>query len=747
MMINVPNDLQLTRRRFGLGVGAFVATFGLGTEAFAQGADAIPPPVSFGKNKRLDGWIWVGEDNTVTVFTGKAELGQGILTALAQIAAEELDVEVGQVRMVSADTSRGPDEGYTFGSQSVEQSGAALRMAGAQARALLAGAAAQVLQAEAASLTVEGGIVHALGGKRTTYGEIVRNSPSLLRRPVNPGSVKPKSLSAYRLVGRDVPRIDLPAKVLAKGAFLQDMREPGMLFGRVVRPPRQGAELGEVDERAVRALPGVVSVTRKSSFLGVVASREEQAVAAATRLANSARWTGSVRLPDEANLAQEIRNLAAEDIVIKETGQATPPSDAVRWVEATYSRPYLFHASIGPSCAVAKYAKGRLTVWSHSQGVFALRAELATALGLDPQNVGVVHVQAAGCYGHNGADDAAFDAAFLAMSVEGRAVKLQWSRQDEFAWSPIGPAMVMKARAGLSADGKVIDWSYEVWSNTHTNRPGQPGGLNLLGAWYLGKGFKVGPPVKIPQPSGNGDRNAVPLYDLPRQRIVNHLLQEMPLRTGSLRTLGGHGNIYAIECFMDELALAAGADPVAFRLAHLRDPRARAVIEAAAKAAGWGNARPSDGRHGRGFAYARYKNVSTYVAVAVDVDVDRGTGQVRIARAVAAVDAGRIINPDGVRNQCEGGIVQGLSWALKERARFDREAITSVDWSSYNIMTFSEVPVIDVVLLDRPSDPSLGAGEATNGPASAALANAIANAIGRRVRDLPLSPESIKAAL
>jgi nicotinate dehydrogenase subunit B len=746
-MIGTSYDLKVTRRHFGLGVGAFVATFALGSAAPALAADGPSPPMSFGKNKRLDGWIWVGEDNTITVFTGKAELGQGILTALAQITAEELDVGIGQLRMVSADTSRSPDEGYTFGSQSVEQGGAALRMAGAQARAVLTAAAAQLLRADAASLKVEGGVVQAPDGKRTSYGDLVRSAPSLLRQPVDPATVMPKSPSTYSLVGRDVARIDLPAKVLAKGVFLQDLREPGMLFGRVVRPPRPGAKLLDFDEKAVRALPGVVSVTRAGSFLGVVAKREEQALAAAARLGRSARWSGGVRLPDEANLAQAIRGFAGEDIVIKETGQAMPAGDAVRWVEATYSRPYLCHASIGPSCAVAKFAKGHLTVWSHTQGAYPLRGDLATALGLDPRDVDVIHVQAAGCYGHNGADDAAFDAALLALSVQDRAVKLQWSRQDEFAWSPIGPAMVMQAKAAVSAEGRIVDWNYELWSNSHATRPGQPGGLNLLGAWHLDKGFHISPPAKIPQPFGNGDRNALPLYDVPRQRIVHHLLSEMPLRTGSLRTLGGHGNLYAIECFMDELAQAAGADPVAFRLAHLRDPRARAVVEAAAKAAGWESTRAGGGRRGRGFAYGRYKNVSTYVAIAVDVDVVRTTGDVRLIRAVAAVDAGQIVNPDGVRSQCEGGIVQGLGWALKERARFDREAITSLDWSHYPIMTFGEVPAIEVVLLDRPNDPSLGAGEATLGPASAALANAVANALGQRVRDLPLSPERIKSLI
>jgi len=738
---------QLTRRRFGLGLGAVVATFSLvpvgGRAQVVEG----PPPMSFAKNKRLEGWIAVSDDNVATIYTGKAELGQGILTALAQIAAEEMDLGLDQVRMVSASTARSPDEGYTFGSQSVEQSGSALRAAGAQARWLLVAAAAERLQVDASTLKVERGRVRSADGRQLAYGEIVRGDAALLERDVS-ARVRPKPRAEHKLVGRSVTRIDLPGKVMAHGVFLQDMRLARMAFGRVVRPPSPGAVLETADEKRVRALPGVVAVVRIASFLGVVAEREEQAIAAAKALQASARWTaGALTLPDENRLPQALKSFARDDTVIKETGKPPEPATVVKWVEASYSRPYLSHGSIGPSCALASFADGRLTVWSHTQGVFPLRGDMALALGLPPQSVDVIHVQAAGCYGHNGADDAAFDAALLARALPGRPVKLQWTRQDEFAWSPIAPAMLMEAKAGLSAEGRIVDWNYELWSNTHATRPGQPGGLNLLGAWYLGEGHHVSPPLKIPQPFGNGDRNAVPLYELPRQRIVHHLLTEMPLRTGSLRTLGGHGNIYAIECFMDELALAAGADPVAFRLAHLPDPRARAVLQAAADAAGWKPGAASDGKRGRGVAYARYKNISTYVAVVVDIDFDRASGKVSLVRAVAAVDVGQIINPDGVVSQCEGGIVQGLSWALKERMRFDALAVTSVDWAGYPIMTFDEVPPIEIHIVDRPDAPPLGAGEATVGPASAALANALAHAAGKRLRDLPLTPERVKAIL
>jgi len=735
------------RRGFLERSGVIVATFALGLPPVGAQTSAAARPVSFAKNGKLDGWIAVDDAGAVTVFTGKVELGQGILTALAQVAAEELDVDLHQVRMVSGNTVRGPDEGYTFGSQSVEQSGSAVRAASAFARATLIAAAAKRLDVDPAALTVESGVVRAPDGRRTGYGEIVRDDPKLLERDVS-HLARPKAPDSYRIVGKSAPRIDLPDMVMARAVFLQDIRLPGMVFGRVVRPPSAGAELQSIGEAGARALPGVLAVVRLSSFLGVVAEREEQAISAAGALSKAARWKpADGRLPDEARLPQELERFAREDIVVKEAGLARATDEAARWVEATYSRPYLSHASLGPSCAVAKVEPGRVTVWSHTQGPFPLRGDLATALGLPPDYVQVIHVQAAGCYGHNGADDAALDAALLAMAVPGRPVMLQWSRRDEFAWSPAGPAMLMRAKAGLSADGKVIDWDYGLWSNSHASRPGQPGGLNLLGAWYLGKGHHISPPLKIPQPFGNGDRNAVPLYDFPRQRIVNHLLTEMPLRTGSLRTLGSHGNVFAIECFMDELAQAAGSDPVAFRLAHLTDPRARAVLQAAAEAAGWTRSYPSDGRRGRGVAYTRYKNISTYVAIVIEIEVDRVSGKIQVTRAVAAADAGLVINPDGIISQCEGGIVQGLSWALKEQLRFDRQAITSADWASYPIMTFDEVPPIEVRLLNRPNDPSLGAGEATVGAASAALANALANATGKRLRHLPLTPDRVRALL
>ncbi|MDR6393321.1 molybdopterin cofactor-binding domain-containing protein [Paraburkholderia phenoliruptrix] len=740
-----------SRRRFGQQAGALVALFSLAP--FASRAQTplpsvqkVPQPVSFRENPRLDGWIRVDERGHVTVFTGKAELGQGILTALTQIAAEHMDVDLSSVSIVSADTSRGPNEGYTYGSQSVEQSGAALQAASAQARAVLVGTAARQLGVPAEGLTVRAGVIYAPDGRTVRYGDLVRGERSLLARAVT-ADAPVKRPADYRLIGHSIARIDLPAKFTGGAAFVQDMRLPGMLFGRVVRPPRAGANLIDVDLERARSMPGVVAVVRDGDFLALAAEREEQAIAARAVLANAARWSDAhADLPDVDALPAALRSWRSEDTVAAATGQDVPVPPDVRWIEADYSRPYLSQASIGPSCALAWLNGAHMTVWSHTQGAYPLRGDLAAVLGMAVDAVDVVHVPGSGCYGHNGADDVALDAALLARAVAGRPVKLQWMRDDEFAWAPISPAMSMRVRAALTPEGRIADWQYDVWSNTHAARPGQPGGINLLAAWHLRKPFTPSPFLRIPQPYGNGDRNAVSVYALPRQHVVNHLLLDSPIRTSSLRTLGAFGNIFAIESFMDELAKAANADPAAFRRAHLSDPRALAVLDAALAKANWRADEKLPPGRGRGLAYSRYKSVQAYAAVVVDVDVERESGTVKITRVTIAADLGRVINPDGAKNQIEGGALQALSWSLKERVSFDRREITTRGWADYPIFTFEDVPPVDIVLIDRPEMPSLGAGEFSVGPAAAALANAVAAATGGRVRDLPMTPQRVKAA-
>jgi nicotinate dehydrogenase subunit B len=650
--------------------------------------------------------------------------------------------------MISGDTAQTPDEEYTSGSQSIEYGGTAIRLACAEARALLLARAATRLDTPAERLTVADGTIRALDDRRLGYGELAAELD--LHREVT-AKVEPKPASSHKIVGTSTLRRDIPGKVTGGVAYVQDLRLPGMVHGRVVRPPRYGAKLEAVDAAKVGALPGMITVVRDGSFLGVVAEREEQAIRARQSLMESARWSGGDELPDPAGLSAHLTSLPSQDAVV--SSKQAGASAAVRTLEATYTKPYIAHASIGPSCALAMSENGRLTIWTHSQGVFPLRRDLAKAMGLEESAVRCIHHEGSGCYGHNGADDVALDAALLARAAEGRPVRLQWMRDDEFAWEPYGPAMVMRARAALSADGRIVDWNYEVWSNTHSTRPASPGSdarnNNLLASWYLAEPHPPIPPRVILQPTGGGDRNAVPLYEFPNQRIVNHFIPAMPLRVSALRTLGAYGNVFAVESFIDELAAAAGADPIAVRLAHLKDERARAVIETVARIAAWQANERGDAERGRGrgIGFAKYKNLSAYVAVIAEVEVDRASGVVRVPRVFAATDAGQVINPDGLRNQIEGGIIQSTSWTLHEAVRFDRAAIQSRDWSSYPILTMPEVPTVEVELIDRPEERPLGCGEASTGPTVAAIANAFAHATGRRIRDLPLDPARVKAAL
>jgi CO/xanthine dehydrogenase Mo-binding subunit len=738
---------KMTRRQFGQAVGSLVISFSL-VPHLAAAADAPARlPGSLNNNRMLDAWLRIEADGSATIFPGKVELGQGAVTALVQIAAEELDLPFHRVHPAPTETGASPDEGVTSGSQSMESGGTALRFACAEARAILLDRAAAKLGIAVEKLKTEKGFVLARGSKRISYGALVAGD--VFHKEAS-GKVAPKNPTQYRIVGTPVPRLDIPAKVSGGAAYVHDMRLPGMLFGRVARPPIYRAALTDVDQGSVSAMPGVVAVVVNGDFLGVIAAREEQAIAARTALLKNAKWTQPPDLPDSDRIHDWLKHATLQDNVISSKSADAP--QAAKYLEASFTRPFLSHGPIGPSCAVAQFhAPDRLQIWSHSQGIYPLRQDLAKALDMPPAAITVSYVEGSGCYGQDSADDVALDAALLARAAGGRPVKLQLMREDEFAWEPYGPAMVSNARAGLSADGHIVDWQYELWSNTHNMRPGAPDGVNLLAAWYYENPKKAAPPRNLPQPSGGGDRNALPLYDFPNQKVTNHLVIDMPLRVSALRTLGGYHNVFALESFMDELALAAGVDAVEFRLRHLKDPRAKAVIEAAAKKAGWKHgtnlAQGNTAMHGRGIGFAKYKNLATYVAVIADVAVDAKTGAIRVARLVAVADAGLIINPNGLANQIQGGCVQSTSWTLHEQVSFDRRHITSRDWVGYPILTFPEVPEIDVTLLDHPGEEALGAGEAAQGPTAAAIANAVANATGRRIRDLPLSAERVKHAL
>jgi CO/xanthine dehydrogenase Mo-binding subunit len=734
------NLMMSSRREFTAGLGSIIVSFSLDPKlAFAQQAAKLPG--SLAENRMLDAWIRIDADGSATIFPGKVELGQGITTALTQIAAEELDLPFARVRVLTTDTSRSPNEGVTSGSQSIEYGGTALRLASAEVRGILLDLAAKRLGVATDTLTVVDGTIRSADGRKVGYGELAAEVD--LHREAT-AKIAPKPPAAHKIVGKSIPRFDIPNKVTGGVAYVQDMRLPGMVHGRIVRPPRPGSKLDNVDEAAVKSMPGVIALVRDGSFLGVVAEREEQAIKARQALINSAKWTLGPELPDPAKIYDVLLALPAEDIVISDK-QAPMPEDA-KEIEATYRKPYMAHASIGPSCALAEFKDSKMTVWTHSQGVFPLRNHLSLGLKLPIADIRCIHAEGSGCYGHNGADDVGLDAALLARAVAPRPVRLQWMRDDEFGWEPYGPAMIMRAKAAL-ADGKIVEWNYELWSNTHSTRPTEPGGNNLLASWYLAEAQNPAPPRMIPQPAGGGDRNAIPLYDFPRQRIVHHFIKEMPLRVSALRTLGAYSNVFAMESFLDELARAANADPIAFRLAHMKDPRARAVIEAVAKKANWKEGEAGDGRRGRGIGFAKYKTLSIYVAVIAEVEVDPASGVIKVPRAFAVADAGQIINPDGLANQIEGGIIQSTSWTLHEQVRFDRDRITSRDWQGYPILTMQEAPHVEVELINRPTEKSLGAGEGAQGPTVAAIVNAFTNATGKRIRELPLTPDRVKAAL
>jgi CO/xanthine dehydrogenase Mo-binding subunit len=695
---------------------------------------------SLNTNRSLDRWIRFDPDASVGVRVGKVEIGQGILTALAQIAADELDLRLDQVRIVTANTEANPNEGMTSGSRSVEESGEALRHACAEVRALFLEAAARRLDVSIEKLQVVEGVFQA-DARQATYWDLAAEVD--LAREAS-GQAIPKQAADLTLVGRTAPRIDLPAKVFGEPAYVQDLELPGMAHGRVVRPANYSATLRSVDEAAVRALPGVIAIVRDGNFLGVVAEREEEAIRAQAALAKACEWDAPQKLPGEAQIYDYLLGRPVQTEVVSDKNDAAAKSRGKATVEATYLKPYIAHASIGPSCAVARYDRNRYEIWSHSQGIFPLRGDLMKCLRVPAERIVVHHADGSGCYGHNGADDVALDAALLARAASPRPVKVQWMREEEFGWEPFGPAMVMKLSASLDQAGHVVDWNHDVWSNPHSNRSGRGAGSTLIAAPHLADPVPVSPPVDMPLPAGASHRNAIPLYDFPSQRVARHLITDTPLRISALRALGGFANVFAIESMMDELAARCGADPVAFRLRHLKDPRARAVIERAAQMAGWKAGEKGDGVQGRGIGFCKYKNLGSYCAVIAEVELEQN---LRVVRAWAAVDVGRVINPDGVINQIEGGIVQATSWTLKEAVRFDTHFVTSRQWEGYPILTFGEAPRMTVELIDRPEQPSKGAGEGAQGPTGGAIANALAHATGVRVRELPLTRERIVAAM
>jgi nicotinate dehydrogenase subunit B len=694
-------------------------------------------PLSITNNRRLDKWLRFQPDRTVRLAVGKVEIGQGVLIALSQIAAEELDVDLARIDILSGDTRDAPDEGSTSSSLSIEVSGRSVRLISAELRARVLGRLAQRLNCSADDLTIEDG-AFLQDGNPTGHDYWSFAGPEDFAADIT-GTAHPKSPSAYKVVGQPAPRRDLIAKV-SGAAFIHDIVRPDMLHARTLRQPSRGAKLQSLDEAAIREAAGSpIQIVRVGDFVAFVGQDETAVQRAAVAAPNHANWTGVRVLSPVQQEAAWFRDQPADD---RHLGDPDPPP-AGTVVSETYSRPFVAHAALAPSCGLAEYRDGHLSVWSHTQGVYPLRNSLADILGLPRERVTVRHSHGAGCYGHNGADDAALDAAIVAMQMPGHCIRVQWRREEEFGFEPVSTAHMTRIQAVLDDAGRPIDWTAEVWAGSHVQRP-------VFGGTMLAHEALPNPPppAKANDPTeangGGGTRNAFPAYDFPAKRVIHHLALQTPVRTSSLRGLGALPNIYALECMMDELAERAGVDPVAYRLSLLSDPRARHLIQDVASRCGWSERGPVGTGRGLGLAWGRYKNKAAYACVAVELDVDQ---DITLRRAWCAADAGLVINPDGARNQLEGGIIHAASMTLKEQVTLDGDGITSLDWDRYPIMKFSEVPEIEATIVHNPDQPTLGMGECTFGPTAAAIGNAVAHALGVRIRDMPLTRQRIAAAL
>jgi CO/xanthine dehydrogenase Mo-binding subunit len=696
-------------------------------------------PPSLAANPTLSSWLQVSAEGHVVLSPGKVEIGQGIVTALAQIAADELDIDIGRIRMIRATTAGSPNEGVTSGSLSVQQSGRAVRQVCAEVRQIFLGAAADRLGVGIDALEIGDGEISGPGNVRTSYWELA-DEVSLDRAATS--GVTPKLATQRALAGNSVQRVDIPDKVFAHPRFIHDQPLPAMLHGRVMRPEMPAAKLLELRDDAARGISGLVAIVRDGNFAGVVSETEDGAEAALKALRKGAAWSAGEPLPDEVGLADWLKSQPVESTVID---KKTAPlgRENKRTFRRQYTRPYIAHGSIAPSCAMAQWSGDRVHVWTHSQGVYLLRTDLALVLKIPAENIVVEHMEGAGCYGHNGADDVALDAVLLAKAAGGRPVRVQWSREDEMIHAPFGAAMAIEIEADLDAQDEIVGWRHGIWGNGHVARPGRAALPALLAGTEIANPFPRTVATNPPQATGGGaDRNSVPLYDFPSWQIDCHRLLTMPIRTSALRTLGAQGNVFAIESFLDELAAERGEDPVEFRLRHLSDPRARDAIQSVARRANWKPAKRAGIGYGIGFA--RYKNSGAYCAVVAEIE---GAEDIRVRKLTVAVDVGEAINPDGVINQIEGGAIQATSWTLKEQVRFDRERITSGMWSSYPILRFSEVPEVEVEVIARSDIDPVGAGEAAHGPTTAAIANAVFDCLGVRVRNLPITRDSLIAAM
>jgi nicotinate dehydrogenase subunit B len=735
-------NMQASRRDILKGSGALVVSFSLTgalDESLAQGTASKPLALT-----EVDSFLAIDPKGVVTVYSGKVDLGTGVATALPQIVAEELDVPLRMIKLVQGDTALTPEQGTTWGSLSVQIGGMQLRNAAATAKAALLDEAAKRLGARKEDLKVTDGVVTA-GNKRVSYGELIGNKSFALKLDhTKPAAGKdPKE---YKIVGTPVPRLDIPDKVTGTFTYMQDFRVPGMLHGRVVRPPAFGARLESVDEGSIKDIAGVVKVVRQGNFLGVVAQSEWGAIKAAREL--KASWSKSQTLPDAAMLWDEVRaSKVVKDEVTSNVGDADAAlgQDGAKVLKATYDFAINTHGSIGPSCAVAEFKDGKLTSWSASQATHNLRKQLATMFAMPVEKVRCLYIEGSGCYGRNGHEDAAADAALLAKEV-GRPVRVQWSRADEHGWDPKGPPTLIDLRAAMDEAGSVKAWQSEFFIPQQT-----AGGFNVP----LVAATLSGMPADDHTAPGNIFQNSAIPYKFANVKTVCHRLEKTPFRPSWIRTPGRMQNTYANECFMDELAAAANADPFEFRLKYLdpNDKRGIEVLNRVAALAKWDKrASPKrdqggDVMSGRGITYCKYELARTYVAAVAEVEVKRSTGDIRVTKVYLAHDCGQIINPDGLRNQLDGNVIQTVSRTLLEELKYDRSMVTSLDWESYPILRFPQVPELVYDLIDRPNEKPWGAGEPAAAVLPSAISNAVFDAIGVRLRSVPFTPDKVKAAM
>ena len=726
----------ISRRDFLKAGGSLVVTFTI--PSFAQApAGAAPKTVAA---TDVDGFLAVGADGRVTVFSGKVDLGTGIETAMSQIAAEELDVPLQRIVIVQGDTLLTPDQGPTFGSLSIQNGGMQIRQAATTARAALVGEAAKRLNSPAADLSTRDGAVVDKSGRRVAYAELVGGRSFELKVDAN---AKPKDPATYTVVGKSVARLDIPAKVTGEFTYMQDFHVPDMVHARVVRPAGMKSSLESFDDTACRGLPGYIRTVREGNFLAVVAENEWDAIRASRAI--KAKWSDWQGLPDKKKLFEYVRASKVEsDEVLQNVGDsgAALRASGSKPLKATYDFAIHTHGSIGPSAAVAQWKDGQLTVWTASQQTHLLRKQLATMFRTGDSNVRCLYVEGSGCYGRNGHEDAAADAALVAKAM-GRPVRVQWMRHDEHGWDPKGPPTLIDYRGAVDANGKIVAWESEAFM------PVRPKTIQVT----LVAAELSGMPKDEAHPGNIHQGLAIP-YNFANIKTMAHWVADTPFRPSWIRTPGRMQNTFGNECFLDELAHAAGVDPLELRLKNIKpdDKRGTECLERLAKLASWtrrtGKAAPSgDIATGRGVSYVKYELVRTYVAVACDVEVNRKTGKVAVKRFYVAHDCGQVINPDGLRNQIEGNVIQTVSRTLLEELQFDRARVTSLDWRSYPILTFADVPDVVIDIIDRPSEKPWGAGEPTAAVVPSAIANAVFDAVGARMRSVPFTPEKVKAAL